>query len=91
MQLFGIGLVRVGAGDDARAARAARADGEEGVGELHSALGQAIEMRRPDFGIAGAAKVVPRQIIGDHEHDVRSRVCLAKRSRGRTGEGRQEN
>ena len=61
------------------------------AGFASAPLGQAIEMRRPDFGIAGAAKVVPRQIIGDHKHDVRSRIRLAKWSRGKTGEGRHEN
>ena len=86
VKLLGIGLVRVGAGDDAGPAGAARADRQVGVGEAHATLGQAVEVRRANAGVAGAAEVVPCEVVGDDENNVGPLIRLAKCRRGKGGE-----
>ena len=86
VKLLGIGLVRVGAGDDAGPAGAARADRQVGVCEAHATLGQAVEVRRANAGVAGAAEVVPCEVVGDDENNVGSHIRLAKCWRGKGGE-----
>ena len=80
VQLLSIGLMWIGAGDDARTARAAGANGEKGVCELHTPSGQTIEVGCTDVGITGETEIIPRKIIGNHEHDVWSHVRFAKRN-----------
>ena len=71
---------------DAGPAGAARADRQVGVGEAHAAIGQAVEVRRANAGVAGAAEAVPCEVVGDDENNVGPRIRLAKCRRGKGGE-----
>jgi hypothetical protein len=65
-------VVRVAAGDDARPARAATACRQVGLIETDSIFRQSVDVRRSRCRVSVAAVIVPADVVGDEENDVRS-------------------
>ncbi len=52
------------------------------IGELRRLRSKAVDVRRLDYGIAGAGEVAVALVIGQDEHDVRPGVFRRRRGRG---------
>jgi hypothetical protein len=54
--------------------------------ESESLLGQLVDVGGSDFGVAVTARIIPCQIIGQEQKDVRPSGCVGK---GRLGDEKQ--
>src|SRR5687768_1557783 len=70
-----------------RSARAARGDGGIGLGETHTSLGQAVEVRRADRRVAVAAQV-EAEVVGDDKQNIAG-LLLRVQGRGKKAEGEE--
>ena len=87
MQLGRPGGVRVFARDDAATAGTARTGSQEGIGELQSLAGQPIDVGGLHYRIAVASDVIPADVVGNDEHDVRPLTGLKRKGKSRTNAG----
>ena len=65
-------VVRIPAGDDAAAARAATARSEKCIRKADTVRGEPIDVGRARGGISVAAEIVPTDIVADDEDDIRA-------------------
>ena len=79
MQFRCTGIVRISAGDDAAATRAATGSGQVSVGKTHAVGRQVVDCGRFDVGMPITTDVVIRNIVGDEKDNIRPVVGAQNR------------